>query len=366
LIRLIWFVLVLFFLFLEINAQEIRRPKNIILLIGDGMGLNYVAANILKDQNSPFKKFTTVGLSITKSIDELITDSAAAATAIATGYPTKNKYISMDSSNNNLYTIFELARKKGLSTGIVVTDDVTGATPAPFFAHINSRYERFDIAKQFINSDLDVVIGGGAKNFLQISSDGNKSGEVNIIKALVYKGYGIYYDFINLSKSLSSEKIFGLLAKEGLPAASKREYTLCSLTSIALNRLKTNKDGFILMVEGSQIDWAGHDTNYVYLLSELEDFSTAVNTALEFAQKDKNTLVIVTADHETGGMAITDGTYTADSLKIEFVNTHHTAGLVGVFATGPGEDLFKGIYDNYMIGRKIFFLLDDSFEYPFN
>ncbi len=365
-IRLIWFVLVLYFLSFEINAQEILRPKNIILLIGDGMGLNYVAANILKDQNSPFKKFTTVGLSITKSVDKLITDSAAAATAIATGYPTKNHHISVDSSHNNLYTIFELARKKGLSTGIVVTDDVTGGTPAPFFAHITSRYKRFDIAKQFINSNLDIVIGGGANNFLQISSGSNRSGKVNIMKALVSKGYGFYFDFINLSKSLSSEKIFGLLAKGSLPIASKREYTLGNLTAIALNNLNANKDGFILMVEGSQIDWAGHDTNYVYLLSELEDFSTAVSTALEFAQKDKNTLVIVTADHETGGMTITDGTHTADSLKIEFINTRHTAGFVGVFATGPGEDIFKGIYDNYMIGRKIFFLLDDSYAYPFN
>ena len=159
--------------------------------------------------------------------------------------------------------------------------------------------------------------------------------------------------------SSPTEKIFGLLDWGSLPKAVERDYSLGRLTSIALEHLRSNDNGFIILIEGSQIDWAGHETNYVYLLSELVDFSTAVGTALDFAEADGKTLVIVTSDHETGGMTITDGSYDADSLKIEFINTHHTAGFVGVFASGPGSEIFSGVYDNYMIGRKLFKLLED-------
>ncbi|MCH7517325.1 MAG: alkaline phosphatase, partial [Bacteroidetes bacterium] len=137
--RLIFFLLILPSL---IFAQENESPKNIILLIGDGMGLNYVSADVLKHNNSPFKRFSTVGLAITKSIDDLITDSAAAATAIATGYRTKNRYISVDTSYNKLYTIFEHAEKLGLLTGVVVTGEIVGATPAAFVTHHYNRSEK--------------------------------------------------------------------------------------------------------------------------------------------------------------------------------------------------------------------------------
>ncbi len=120
------------------------------------------------------------------------------------------------------------------------------------------------------------------------------------------------------------------------------------------------------MAEGSQIDWAGHDENAEYLLSEMDDFSTALKVALDFAEKDGNTLVIVTSDHETGGMAITGGSYDGENLKVEFVNSSHTAGLVGVFAYGPGEKHFGGIYDNNLIGRKIFHLMDESYQFSSN
>ena len=153
------------------------------------MGLNYVSADVLKNQNSPFKKLSTVGLVITKSIDDLITDSAAAATAIATGYRTKNRYIAMDTSYNNLYTVFEHAEKLGLSTGVVVTDAVVGATPAAFITHHYSRSEKREIAKQFLDIDLDVVIGGGAKYFLLADSRHSDEQKVSLADELKSKGY---------------------------------------------------------------------------------------------------------------------------------------------------------------------------------
>jgi alkaline phosphatase len=332
-------------------------------LIGDGMGLNYVSADVLKTNNSPFKKFSTVGLAVTKSIDDLITDSAAAATAIATGYRTKNHYLSMDTSYNKLYTIFEHAEKLGLSTGVVVTDEVVGATPAAFVTHHYSRSEKREIANQFLDIDIDVVIGGGAKYFLPEDSFHSDESEIHLVDELKSKGYDFYYDFEGLSESNKSEKVYALLADGGLPKADERDYSLGELTSVALNHLATNEKGFLLMIEGAQIDWAGHDEDADYLLSEMEDFSTALKVALDFAEKEGNTLVIVTSDHETGGMAITQGSFDGESLRIEFINSYHTAGFVGVFAYGPGEKLFGGIYDNHLIGRKIFHLLDTSYKF---
>ncbi|UCH64611.1 MAG: alkaline phosphatase [Ignavibacterium sp.] len=356
--RLIRIALVLYLVIFAANIQGADKPKNIIILIGDGMGLNYVAANVLMHEDSPFRKFATIGLSITKSIDELITDSAAAATAIATGYQTRNRYISVDTNYNKLYTIFERAQSLNMATGVVVTDNIPGASPSPFYIHHHSRHDYFEIADQIVDSKLDVAIGGGAEYLLPIEQGGSRKDSVNLIEELELLDYKVYYNFDDLSGSFPSEKIFGLLDMGSLPRASQRDYSLGKLTSIAVDHLNENDNGFIMVVEGSQIDWAGHDTNYVYLLVEMEDFATAVNTALEFAENDGNTLVIVTSDHDTGGMTITDGSFNADSLKIEFINTHHTAGFVGVFAYGPGSELFNGIYDNYMIGQKLFKLLD--------
>jgi alkaline phosphatase len=361
--RLIYFLL--FFPSL-IFAQEIERPKNIILLIGDGMGLNYVSADILKHDNSPFKKFSTIGLAITKSIDDLITDSASAATAIATGYRTKNRYLAMDTSYNKLYTIFEHADKLGLSTGVVVTDEVVGATPAAFVAHHYSRSDKREIAKQFLDIDIDVVIGGGAKYFLLADPRHSDEAEINLVDELKSNGYYLSYNFEELSELNNSDKVFALLADEALVEADKRDYSLGELSLLALKHLAVNEKGFLLVIEGSQIDWAGHDEDPDYLLSEMEDFSTALKVAIDFAEKEGNTLVIATSDHETGGMAVTQGSFDGKSLSIEFINSHHTAGFVGVFAFGPGEKLFRGIYDNHFIGRKIFQLMDKSYKFSSN
>jgi alkaline phosphatase len=330
------------------------------------MGLNYVSAEVLKNNNSPFKKFSIIGLANTKSIDDLITDSAAAATAIATGYRTKNRYIAMDTSYNNLYTIFEHAEKLGLSTGVVVTDAVVGATPASFVTHHYSRSEKEEIAEQFLNIDIDVVIGGGAKYFLLADSRHSDEAEINLVDGLKSKGYNLYYDFEELSESINSDKVFALLADDELPEADKRDYSLGELTSLALNNLSADEKGFLLVVEGSQIDWAGHDEDVDYLLSEMDDFSTALQVALLFAEKEGNTLVVVTSDHETGGMAVTQGSLDGENLRIEFINSYHTAGFVGVFAYGPGEKIFGGIYDNHLIGRKLFHLLDESYKFSSN
>ena len=202
-------LLIFICLSVSVIAQDFRKPKNIILLIGDGMGLNFVAANVVQDANSPFREFKTIGLSITKTIDSLITDSAEGATAIATGYRTRKTYISVDTNFHPLYSIFELSKKLGLSTGVVVTGEISGATPMPFLLHDRSRYNKENMIAKLIDSNVDLIIGGGKKYFLPGNDGGIRSDNRNIINELKLKDYKFYYSFDDLSENKSYNKFYG-------------------------------------------------------------------------------------------------------------------------------------------------------------
>jgi alkaline phosphatase len=346
-----------------LNAQS-ARPKNIIILIGDGMGINYVGASLLQDPNSPFKEFKTIGLSITCSADKLITDSAAGATAIATGYLTNNKYVSVDTLGNPLYTIFEHAEKLGLSTGIVVTSSVAHATPGAFFAHTIDRNDQTLIASQMIDKDVDVVIGGGLKYFLPKNLSGERTDNINLMDNLNSRNYSLPKNYLELNLLPDSiVNLYALFELDGLPESSKRNYSLGDLTRTALSHLNNDEDGFILMIEGSQIDWAGHDHKSKELLDEMKDFSSAVAEALNFAKADSSTLVLITSDHETGGMSITKGNLDGSELELSYSTGSHTPSPVGIFSFGPGEELFKGIMNINNIGQKLFYLLDPAFKF---
>ena len=357
-------VVILFLAALNIlNAQNVL-PKNIIILIGDGMGINYVGASLLQDPNSPFKDFKTIGLSITCSADKLITDSAAGATAIATGYLTNNKYISVDTLKQPLYTIFEHAEKLGLSTGLVVTATVTHATPGAFVGHTNDRNDQTLIASQMVEQDVDVVIGGGLKYFLPKGFSGERVDNIFLTDKLINKGYALPNSYSELNSLPDTVKQFyALLEMDGLPESLRRDYSLGDLTKKALTHLKNDSDGFVIMIEGSQIDWAGHDHKSKELLEEMKDFSSAVTEALVFAKADSNTLVLITSDHETGGMSITKGNNNASELELSYTSKGHTSSPVGIFAFGPGEELFKGIMNINDIGQKLFFLLDPTYKF---
>lgn len=348
----------LLFLSSVIFPQGKEIPKNIIIMIGDGMGLNLITASALVNEDCPFKKFRSIGLAVTCSADKLVTDSAAGGTAIATGYRTNNKYVGMDSNKNNLQSILEVAENKGLSTGVVVTCSVTNATPAVFFSHVDDRYKEMEIAGQLPQSGIDVVIGGGQKYFLP-TPNGQRTDNVNLIDKLIEDGYSVsfnYDEFLNTKGT----KLIALLEKDGLNSADKRNYSLSDLVKIALSKLNKTENGFVLMVEGSQIDWTEHKKDIDGTIIEMNDFEGAVKTSMDFANQDENTLLIVTADHETGGISVTSGEL--NKPNIEFLCTNHTANAVGVFAYGPGEDLFRGFYNNYETGQKLLSLINRRTE----
>lgn len=356
------FIIVFAFLCIA-HAQNEDKPKNIILLIGDGLGINSVGLSVLSLENDPYRSFNSIGLSITSSADNLITDSGAGATALATGYRTFSRCISVDTTGNPLYTLFDHAEKLGKSTGIVATSSVTHATPAAFVAKVEDRSLETKIAEQLVQLNIDVVIGGGHKFFKTVDQGGIREDGYDLISFIKDNGYSYVEDFTSIQHLDKSTRFYALLSVGGLEKASERDYTLGELTITALSNLKTNPEGFVLMIEGSQIDWAGHANDSEYLISEITDFNEAIKASLQFAKEDQNTLVVVTADHETGGMSITGGDLDGKNLEINFSTKGHTADLVGVFAYGPGEELFRGIYENYMIGRKLFYLLDPQYMF---
>lgn len=295
------------------NQKKEPEIKNVIFLIGDGMGVSYTSAyRYLKDnpgtkaaERTEFDKYL-VGQQMTYPEDSAqnITDSASAATAMSAGVKTYNAAIAVDNDKSEVKTVLEAAKEKGKATGLVATSEITHATPASFGAHDENRKNMNSIADDYYNDlikgkhKIDVLLGGGKSNFVRP--------DVNLAKAFEKDGYSYVTDKNQMLKD-KNEQVLGLFASEGLPKMIDRPSetpSLADMTSSAIQRLNNDKDGFFLMVEGSQVDWAGHDNDIVGAMSEMEDFEKAYKSAIEFAKKDKHTLVVATADHSTGGFSI--------------------------------------------------------------
>ncbi|HPN38790.1 MAG TPA: alkaline phosphatase [Melioribacteraceae bacterium] len=329
-------------------------PKNIIFMIGDGMSINSVGISEMFFDNSPFRKFTHTGLVVTVAADKLITDSAAGATAFSTGYRTNKLMVAYKPDSTKVETILEFLSDKGYATGIIATSSLTDATPACFGTHSISRYNFNDIAEQYSNLKIDYLVGGGTQYFLPENMGGARTDGKNIVENFTSKGFNFVdkiEDVINYNKK---EPLFGLIGYDEMPEAWNRKFSLGEVTKSGLNYLSNTGKNFFIMVEGSQIDNVNHGNNKDGLIAELSDFNTAVNCALNFAEKDKNTLVVVIADHDTGGLSVINGDLNKKQFDIGWTTKNHAANMVAVFAKGPGAEKFTGILDNYQIGRILF------------
>ncbi len=323
---------------LPLAAQ--KRPKNIIFLIGDGMGVAQVYSAMVANKNHlEMATMKHMGLVKTYSSSHFTTDSGAGGTALACGVKTKNGMIGMNPDSIAVQSILALAGLNGYATGVVASCNITHATPASFVAHQIDRKMYEEIAADFVNAPLDLFIGGGRKNF-EDRADGR-----NISNELKAKNFNIVYDMASI-KAHQSGKIGALLYEEHNPAMPARGNMLPESTKEAIRILSKNKKGFFLMVEGSQIDWAGHDNNADNIILETLDFDKAVGAALAFARKNKKTLVIVTADHETGGMTLPNGNINRGTVKAAFSTNGHSGEPVPVFAFGPGAEEFMGFMEN--------------------
>lgn len=347
-----------------------KEIKNVIYLIGDGMGLYHAQLSqwyhVGATDKINMQKMPVTGIISTYSANNGVTDSAAAGTALATGFKTKNKVIGLDENGNKIKNLLEASKELGKSTGLVATSTITDATPAAFSAHQPTRDNHLQIADEISKCNAEVILGGGKQYFLPNSSGGNRTDSRNLLSEMQNNGYAVVNNK-NEMNSANSNKIVGLFKNKDLDTpypsdASGIEPTIEEMTKKAIEVLNKNSNGFVLMVEGSKIDKVAHNNNTDNLINETIHFDNAVKSALDFAQKDGSTLVIVTADHETGGLAMpsaanrTKGNEGTKSTA-KWTTKDHSAGNVIVYAYGPGSYSFTGCYDNTDICKKLAALL---------
>lgn len=333
---------------------EPAAPKNIILFIGDGMGASQITAGKYAKGQLAMERCPVGGLITTHCTGNMLTDSAAGGTALSTGNKTTKGTVAQTPDGTPLKTALEVAEEQGKATGLVVTCSITHATPATFAAHVPNRSMEPEIAEQIAAKDIEVLLGGGRAFFIPRSEKGSKrSDDKNLLQSLEEKMTVITTEAA-LQTVGTPTRLAGLFADEGMPKASEGRIPLSAMTGKAIEVLAQNQRGFFLMVEGSQIDWGGHANDAGYISSEMIDFDDAVAVGLDFAEKDSNTLVVITADHETGGFAILGGSVAGKSItKTAFASDYHSATMVPILAYGPGAAAFGGIHDNTDVGRQI-------------
>ncbi|MEX1212160.1 MAG: alkaline phosphatase [Balneolaceae bacterium] len=346
----------------ESSPSEPERPQNVIFMIGDGMGVTQLTAgHVTNGHHLNITDLPVVGLATTHPHPEQegndVVDSAASATAIASGVTTLNGRIGMDIHENPVLGILHHTLEQGWSTGVIATSSITHATPASFVAHDPSRQNMEAIAADFLDVDLDLFIGGGRQYFAERETD-----DRNLIEELREKGYAVHDDIEGM-RSVGSGKLAGFIA-DGEPArfSEGRGPILPQATGVGLDLLSQNPNGFFLSIEGSQIDWAGHANDMAYIIEEMHDFDAAVGAVMEFARQDGNTLVVITADHETGGTALDQVDITNHTVTGNFTTGSHTGAMVPVFAYGPGSEQFAGVYHQSEIYFKAMGILGFSVE----
>jgi alkaline phosphatase len=346
-----------------------KKVRNVIFCIGDGMGLGQIALASFKgaglDGRLYMERMPVTGLVRTHSANATVTDSAASGTALASGIKTNNGMIGMAPDGTRWCTILEAAKAKGMATGLVVTSTISHATPAVFASHVKSRNNQEQIAEQLLANRVNVLFGGGRKYFLP-KSDPNSGRKDD--KDLIAEAREAGYTYITTGAELQSADppyVLGLFQLDFLTTAPGEEPSLAVLTQKAIETLTRakrralfqEKPGFFLMVEGSQIDWACHTNDIKHTIRQTLLFDQAVQAAVDFALRDGHTLVIVTADHETGGLTFTDPPRRSADPTPHWSSNGHTGQPVPIGALGPGAKLFAGVQDNTDIPKKIAALL---------
>ena len=328
----------------SVKQPKSNKIKNIIFMIGDGMGLNQVSVGWVANGGAlNMDQMPVAGYSLTYCLDRLVTDSCAGGAALAGGEKTKYGYIGADKDGNPMVTSLHLAQKKGMKTGLAVTCRINDATPAGFVNHATSRKEEESLAAQYVDSGVDFISGGGT-HFWNQRSDGR-----NLIEEMKAKGY-TYIDKLEDIAGAEGDKFLGLYDEYDLKPALDRGPILMESTMKAIQMLD-NKKGFFLMVEGSQIDDWCHRNKVGYMCEELFDFDKVIGAVLQWAEKDGHTLVIVTADHNTGGLSLLKGSIEERTVKVHFSTSGHDGIAVPVFAYGPHAEDFAGVHENSEVGE---------------
>jgi alkaline phosphatase len=329
----------------SVQQPKGKKVKNVIFLIGDGTGLSQWSAGWVANGGAlNIDQMPVAGYSRTYATDKLVTDSCAGGSALATGVKTKYGYIALDPDGEPVESALQYAKRvKGMKTGVTVTCRINDATPADFCIHGPSRKDEEGLAAQYVDANVDFISGGGT-HFWNQRSDGR-----NLIEEMKAKGY-TFVDKLEDIAGAEGDKFLGLYDEYDLKPALDRGPILMESTMKAIQMLD-NKKGFFLMVEGSQIDDWCHRNKVGYAMEELFDFDKVIGAVLEWAEKDGQTLVVVTGDHNTGGLTILKGSIEDREVKVHFSTGGHDGIALPVFAYGPGAEAFAGVHENGEIGQ---------------
>ena len=323
------------------------KVKNVILMIGDGMSLMHIeAAWTCKRGHLCLENAQYTGISKTPASNRLITDSGSGGTSLATGYKTRYHAVGVDSTGRPLESLNVLAHKAGKANGIAVTCRLWDATPCDFVAHNLDRNKEQDLILDYLNAPLDYVFGGGAKYF-EHRDDGR-----NIFSELEKKGYRVARTLDELWHCKSG-KIYAVPYPVDTPVPAERGDLLAKASLKGIDLLNQNKNGFFMMIEGSQLDDYGHFNQLDMLMQETLDFDQTIGAVMKWAAADGQTLVVVTADHQTGGPTVLGGDYHTGTVQVNFSTRDHSGTMVPVYAFGPGSENFTGFMDNTEIFWKI-------------
>lgn len=365
-----------------------REPvQNVIYLIGDGMGFGAVSSLLLSESEvTGFEMAPVIGLNETCSANNYVTDSPAGGTALATGTRTCNGYMGVDPQGQQLESILKKAQQWNKKTGIVVNTVLTEATPGAFYAGVKKRSESYRIAEQFVVSGVDVAIGSGLSAFI------NRPDSVDLTASLIEKGYDVYLDWKSVLQT-TSQRFVGILpmsdvhrrnkpSTQSAGAADGAEVCLAArlaashddagadttvlsepneyLAKAVMKALsvleKDSPDGFFLMVESAIIDGYGHNNDSEGMIEEMQEFNQTLKALVAYVQEHPNTLLVVTADHETGGTSVAYKSHEVGEtvpLQLSFSTKGHTGTVVPVFAYGAGSEAFAGIMKNTDIPKRI-------------
>ena len=325
-------------------SNEIR---NVIFLIGDGMGLEQVScAWVLNHGKLNLDNMSVVGLSRTYSLSDLITDSAAGGTALAVGQKTANSHVATDPEGNPIPSMFVKAQELGKKTGVVVTCLMPDATPSVFCSHSDDRYKYDEVIDGYATSGVDFIAGGGLDYFGKKRKDAR-----NVAEEMARAGYNFARTETEMMEA--HLPILAVLADDNLPVSLERGDLFRHMAAKALAELSAGDRGFVLMIEGSSIDDWLHENRIDLAMEELLDFDRVLGDVLQWAAADGHTLVVVTADHATGALTLQDGDLAEGRIGVGFGNDSHNGIAVPYYVWGPGRDRFSGIMENAELGARI-------------
>lgn len=332
----------------KIQAPKGKKVKNVILMIGDGMSLMHVYTAWTCNRGKLWlENAQYTGLSKTWAANKLVTDSGSGGTSLATGVKTNYHAVGVDPNGTPQTTLVDIAKSLGKDAGLAVTCRLWDATPCDFCGHNIDRDKEEELIGDYPTSGVDFVFGGGAEKF-QNRKDGR-----DIFKELKQKGYHVSRSLDDFFAWNKNSRIFAVPYDVDTPLPDERGDLLARASLKGIELMNKNKNGFFMMIEGSQLDDYGHFNQLDLLMKETLDFDQTIGRVMKWAAEDGETLVVVTADHETGGLTLVGGDLAEGKVQCCFSTKDHSGAMVPVYAFGPGSENFTGIMENTDIFWKI-------------